>query len=105
MMIGIIALMIANRSIYLHTHMLPTGILVTHSHPYDKSTDSGPYKTHHHTNAEFLFLENLDILFLSVFVALIAGVIYTVAEYSCKAYSFFSFLYFHANQGRAPPIP
>jgi hypothetical protein len=66
--IAIMGLLIANKGLFTHSHKLENGTVVTHSHPYDKSNDTEPYKSHHHSNAQFLFYENLDLLFFSVFL-------------------------------------
>ena len=47
----------------MHTHKV-NGKIITHSHPYNKSNDSGPIKSHHHSKAHYLFLSTLTVLFL-----------------------------------------
>lgn len=63
-LIGIVALQLANKSVYLHSHILPDGRLVAHSHPYDKSADDQPFKSHHHKQTEFVILELFNLLYL-----------------------------------------
>jgi len=65
-LLGMMGLLIANKSAYIHTHKLADGSLVTHAHPYDKSNDTDPNKTHHHSKTELLFLHNIEILFLTI---------------------------------------
>jgi len=103
-MIGILGLLIANKGLFMHTHKLVNGSVVTHSHPYDKKQDSEPNKKHHHTKAEFLFFENINILFLTIFL------IFSILSLVRKKTSFidvekiyFTQLSFH-YQGRAPPV-
>ena len=69
-LIGIIALQLANKSVYLHSHILPDGRLVAHSHPYDKSADDQPFKSHHHKQTEFVILELFNLLYLLNLTAL-----------------------------------
>lgn len=37
-----------NRTANLHYHVDDSGRVVSHSHPYDKTDDTGPYKAHSH---------------------------------------------------------
>jgi len=49
----------------MHSHMLPDGKVVTHSHPFHKSGENVPEKSHSHSALyEFEFIGNLDISFL-----------------------------------------
>ena len=61
-------LLIANKALYMHTHKMADGSIIVHAHPYNKSDDPKPFKSHQHTKAEFLFLENLESLFLLTFL-------------------------------------
>ncbi|HDR68646.1 MAG TPA: hypothetical protein ENN61_06290 [Bacteroidaceae bacterium] len=88
----------------MHTHILANGMVISHAHPYDKSNDSQPYKSHQHSNAELLFLGNQDILFLVVFVALTLKVLFKITGYLLREISFFILYLFNANRSRAPPI-
>ncbi len=65
--IGLVGMMVVNKAIYLHTHKLIDGTSVTHSHPYNKSGDDQPIKTHHHSLFEYVVLQNLGTLFFTVF--------------------------------------
>lgn len=103
-MIGIMSMLVVNKIMFIHNHHLADGTVITHSHPYDKTNDSKPYKSHHHTKAEFLFLNSFEILFLVVFLAV------TLISIVKKANSsFFSFAYYAKaciilHKGRAPPV-
>ena len=104
LMIGIWGMLIANKAIFLHVHKLNDGTVVNHAHPYDKSNDSKPYKFHHHLYTEILFFQNLEILFLVVFLTF---ALFTLVKK--EKLSFFiitrhtlSCIIFY--KGRAPPI-
>ncbi len=104
LMIGLMGLLIANKGLYTHFHKLENGTIVSHAHPYDKNQDTAPLKNHHHTKVEFLFLENLNILFLSIFLiisflALIRKKV-SFADVEKIYFTLISFPY----QGRAPPV-
>jgi len=103
-MIGLTGLLIANKSVFMHTHLLADGTIITHSHPYDKSSDSEPFKSHHHTKVEFVFLQNLDILFLTVFFAYSFLWFINRANYSFPLFIIYSLPFFDSNKGRAPPV-
>lgn len=57
-----IAFQITSNAIYKHTHILNDGSIVTHAHPYDRSTDNKPFKKHTHTSPEISFLNELETL-------------------------------------------
>lgn len=48
MMIAALGVFQFNRTSNLHYHVDDYGRVVSHSHPYDKSKDAGPFKTHSH---------------------------------------------------------
>jgi hypothetical protein len=62
--LALVALILCNNAIYLHSHKLANGEIVVHAHPFNKSNKSSQSgESHKHTKAEFLFLENLYLLF------------------------------------------
>jgi hypothetical protein len=67
----LIVLQIINKSVYTHTHIMANGQVISHAHPYNKTTDSKPFKSHHHTRTEFVFYKNLGMLFPLVFLLLL----------------------------------
>lgn len=103
-MIGMMGLLILGKSLYTHTHKLADGMVVTHSHPYDKSNDSEPYKSHHHTETELLFFQNLEILFFISFSTLVFKSFNKKENLTIYFTSFYvSNRLFH-TQERAPPF-
>ncbi len=60
---------LANNAVYTHTHVLTDGTIVTHSHPFNKSDDSKPIKSHKHTITELVVLDNLSLLFFIFFLS------------------------------------
>jgi hypothetical protein len=97
-------LLIANKGIFMHTHKVDDNTYIMHSHPYNKESDSEPLKSHHHTKAEFIFLQNIEILFPLFFltVAITPGLLksylitYTIPEYEPS--------HLFVRKGRAPPL-
>lgn len=102
-MIGVIGMLIANQAIFLHIHKLNDGTIVEHAHPYDRSTDSQPYKSHHHSTAELLFFENLDLLFLVAFLILPLIALVNKRNISFTAIPEPALIYLNLQRGRAPP--
>lgn len=62
LLIVFVGLLVANQSLYRHTHEI-NGRLVTHAHPYDTSSNDEPAQTHQHTKAQIVFLNMLALLF------------------------------------------
>ncbi len=103
-MVGMIFILIANSGIFMHTHVLADGSIIVHSHPYDKSENSGSPQSHHHSSFEFIFLDNLNILFLTFLAVFIPGVFSGKTGYRFQVVSSLLSPISNTNQGRAPPI-
>ena len=102
--IGIMVMLIANKALFMHAHQLNDGTVVTHSHPYDKSNDSKPYKSHHHTKAELLFFSNLELLILFIFLPFLLLNFVQKAKYSFYRIKNYIQTCIILHQGRAPPV-
>ena len=70
LMIFIMTVMLVNKLVYIHVHVLPNGTVVTHAHPFNKTTNSEQGQSHHHSNLEFFILHALEIMILSSAVVL-----------------------------------
>ncbi len=103
-MIGIIGVLIANNAIFIHSHRMADGTLITHAHPYNKTNDSEPFKSHHHTQAEFLFLENLEIYFLFVLLALVSVSFFGKKKFTVRIHDDYISANTFSHKGRAPPV-
>ena len=103
-MIGIIGLLITNNVIFLHIHKLTNGYIVTHAHPFNRSDDSAPIKSHHHSKTELIFLENLQLLFIFTLISLIVIDIAKKKSYVVINRVFYPQGYEILNFGRAPPL-
>lgn len=96
--------MVANKALFLHTHKLANGNLISHAHPFNKSSDSQPIKTHSHSQAEFQLISNLELLFLLIFLSILL-------QQHLKSQSFQKYLtqkkityHLGLQKGRSPPI-
>lgn len=101
---GVMVLLIANNSIYMHTHINEQGKLITHAHPFNKTTDNKPIKSHQHTNAEYFYYDNLKNLHVLLgitfcFTPIVKSRFFTASKLksSIKAIACI-------NIGRAPPV-
>jgi hypothetical protein len=72
---GIMIIMVANIVIFTHSHLLPGGQIISHAHPYDKTGDTKPFKSHNHSKEEILFFRNIQILFPIVFLVLLINLL------------------------------
>ena len=62
LMIALISLLLVNRAVYIHIHVLPDGSVHSHAHPFSKNPDSSKGTGHQHSSLEFFLLDQLDIL-------------------------------------------
>jgi predicted membrane protein len=67
LLLCLIGFLIVNKAVYTHVHE-ENGVLVVHSHPFNKSADSDPIKEHSHTKAQLFITHQLEILFALVFL-------------------------------------
>lgn len=103
-MICIIGLLTINNAMFLHSHILDNGNFVTHVHPYDKSNDSAPIKSHHHSKTELIFLKNLQLLFLFTLIFFIVLDVAKKKSYFVINRVFYTQGYEILYLGRAPPL-
>ncbi len=95
---------IANKSVYLHSHKLANGEIVTHAHPFNQQQDHDPLKSHKHSSLEYLLLSAIDIFNLTIiaFTVVILKLVITTKFYYPK--KFIRQLYFHYKQNKSPPF-
>lgn len=103
-MIVISGLLIINNVMFLHSHQLANGNIVTHAHPYNKSNDSAPIKSHHHSKTELIFLKNLQLLFIFTFISFIVLNVTKKQSYIVINRVFYTQGYKILYLGRAPPL-
>jgi hypothetical protein len=100
-LVGLIAL---NNALFIHRHILPNGDVVTHAHPYKKSGDTAPFKTHTHTTSELFLLAGLSKLLVVISIAV--AIVLSAWFYKQKpggSESFYTF-FLTTLRGRAPPV-
>lgn len=102
-MIGMIGMLVANKSIFMHTHKLADGTIIVHAHPFDRSNESGPYQSHQHTEAEFLIFQNIEIFFPLFFLIVDLPPLAKKAEFPLQLKSSYNPSCIILHKGRAPP--
>lgn len=97
-----IGLLITNNALFIHTHQLADGEIITHAHPYNKSENSN--QQHKHTNFELFILSQLQIFVLLS----IAGFVFYKSIILIKVELLHKQLSFHISYSlgapRAPPV-
>ncbi len=72
----LVGFLVVNKTIYIHSHQLEDGTLITHAHPFNRAAEDAPCKTHHHTVTALLYISSIDqivpIMLVSLGVALLA---------------------------------
>jgi uncharacterized membrane protein YwaF len=103
-LVASMVLVIADKIVFTHSHILADGRVISHSHPYDKTNDSEPFKSHHHTQAELFFFQHIEIFFPFVFFSL--KLIYRPARENHFIYSErkATLVAINAQKCRAPPL-
>jgi len=97
-------LLIANKTFFLHVHILNNGTIIEHAHPYNKSHDSNPHKSHQHSNAEYIFFQNLEILFSIVFLTIALMAFVKKERFPFLLHTRHALICIDLKKGRAPPI-
>jgi len=104
LIVALFAVQIATRATYTHSHQLADGRVICHAHPYDKASDSKPFKSHHHTQTEILFLEQLANLFVAVFLTVSLILVLREASYKKHFCNIVVPSCVIALNDRAPPV-
>lgn len=78
LLLCLIGFLIANKAIFTHVHK-ENGVMIVHSHPFDKSADSNPIKKHNHTKAQLFITHHLKVIFTMVII--IAAILLKAIEF------------------------
>lgn len=104
LLVVVYTLQVYNYSFYLHTHKLSDGRVITHAHPYNKSEDAKPVKSHHHIDYQLITIENLEILFPVFFLVLVLLKISRKKELTDYIFSGLKPACILLHKGRSPPL-
>jgi len=101
--IAVISLLTVNNALFIHSHRLPDGSIVTHAHPFKKSSDTDPFKSHRHNQGEYMLIQLLKILLVFVGFLLVVFLIpFSHSHISCERIIYGIFIVSH-TESRAPP--
>jgi len=104
LMTGVMCLLIVNTAIFLHVHKLNDGTIISHAHPYDKTSDTHPFKTHQHSKTDFLHIHTLEIFFPLVFLMLVLIAFEKKISVLFDLIPAYYLAFFDSIKGRAPPL-
>ncbi len=102
-MIGVFGFIIVNNSLYTHSHVSAFGQVFTHAHPFDKSDGEGDPKSHRHTKAEIILLDQVNLLFVCILVIILLGASFNGVRLNQRILVDFSPVYLCHQKGRSPP--
>lgn len=66
--------LVTNSIINKHKHLLPSGLLVEHAHPF-KSAGNSPFQQHSHSQQEYFFYDHISAIQLLIITALTLSII------------------------------
>jgi hypothetical protein len=69
-LIGVVSVLIFDRALYTHIHVLPDGSLISHAHPFPGSSEDESTPDHQHSNQELFLLAHLDVMIIGSTAAL-----------------------------------
>jgi len=104
LMISLMGMHITNMVMFTHLHKNADGTVIVHAHPYHKSNDSKPYKSHHHTKNELIFFKNLEILFFFFSLTYALFNFGKKSKYSILITTIYPQTCVLLYKGRAPPV-
>jgi hypothetical protein len=100
----LVLVQVLNRSVYVHSHIMPDGSVFVHTHPYNKSSDNQPYKSHHHKQCELIIIDQWNSGFLLTFLdSLVIETGLSQGTVVCASEMLFDVFFGH-EKGRAPPV-
>ncbi|MFW5706213.1 MAG: hypothetical protein ACOCX8_04335 [Bacteroidota bacterium] len=93
-----------NQAMFMHTHRLPDGSVVTHAHPFKRSADQGtPHESHSHTQVEFQFFGSIGIIIAAFCTGVVVVLHFHVIARIERQITFHSAERLIKILGRAPP--
>lgn len=102
-LVGCLSLLVLNKMVYTHLHILADGTVVSHAHPYNKNTDNKPFKSHHHSTEELVILQMFSYVPKMLFVLLLAKFTQRLIPRCSFQDKIYQFIFREISRGRSPP--
>ena len=101
------SILLYNSAVNIHSHQL-NGNIVTHAHPYSSNDKdpTTPFQNHKHTSLEFLLLNKIFNLFLTIVIGIAAFQIILLSNYdkiSILLKPVLQVQHISSSHSRAPP--
>lgn len=103
-MVVVMGILIANKALFLHVHKLNDGTFIEHAHPFNKTGDSTPLKSHSHSAGQFLLFQVLETISFLFFFSLVLDIFLKGEISYFKLVTESILVPVNSNDGRAPPI-
>ncbi len=98
------SLQVLNTAFFYHTHSIGDHEYISHAHPYNKSKDNAPFKSHTHSDLQIIYLENLKLIFfVSFLIMALVAVAREIGTLVCKI-PVTRISVILVRRGRAPPV-
>jgi hypothetical protein len=102
-LIVIVGIHSLNSLVYTHSHKLNNGTIITHAHPFSKSSDTNPFKSHEHSPEELTFLANMIYFIPSLVLTMVSISLIGEQSFYPQVRKIIDKLSFHTPPLRAPP--
>jgi len=103
LMILIMGIILVNRAVYTHVHVLPDGSMIAHAHPFSKNSENNKNNSHQHSNLDIFLLDMMNVLILSTIIACILKRFAQSAQFSPPTEEQIFPSLIPVSPGRAPP--
>lgn len=104
LLVGVVTTLLINKSVYTHTHKAANGSTYTHAHPYNSTGDTKPFKTHHHSNSQFLFFQSLEVFFITAIHFFYYLRRACIRKYAFQPLAGLNIIIYFPHKDRAPPV-
>lgn len=103
LLLGFVLLLVVNRTVYTHSHILSDGTVLTHAHPYDTDADGNPFKSHQHNSIELLIFSTFNFIGAILFIFSSALFVKKTKHIFANREDNYCFTCWRFILGRAPP--
>jgi hypothetical protein len=103
MLILIMGIMLVNKVVYTHVHVLPDGSVTVHAHPFSKNTEHNKGNSHQHSNLDIFLLEMMNVLIFSSIAACTLELFARSSRFGTLPEAHLVLSLVPVDPGRAPP--